>query len=313
MKAIMRRKIFYAAAAVFAVILIVQAARTYIARQKKSEAVVEEAVPVEVTVLRMKNIKDVLHFAGDIKAVVEVDVFPKVSGKLIANKVKEGDIVKKGTVVALIDRDVTGLKFEPFEVTSPIDGLVGIVYMDRGAGVSPPNPSPSMGTPVVKIVNMDRVKVLLNVPEMSIPKIKVGIEADVSVDAYPSRIFKGTVSVVPPVVNPRTRTAEMEISVPNPEHELQSGMFASVDLVAEEKKNVIVVPTDSLMGADGERYVYVAKGDSAQKRNVILGIRQNSDYEVTSGLSEGEMLVVTGQEMLEEGTKIKIFDEGEKK
>lgn len=108
------------------------------------------SVPVEVIGVRRGDLKETLFYVGDVRAQDEADVYPRTTGKLLEKLVKDGDKVKKDDVIAYVDRDEVGFEFEKAPVTSPIDGIVGRIYPDKGESVSPQ-------TPVAKIVNMDMV------------------------------------------------------------------------------------------------------------------------------------------------------------
>jgi len=281
----------------------IQRSRNPQAEEKQSR------VPVLVQAVETGGIRNILFFNGDIRAREEVDVFPKVPGKLVENRVREGDRVQKGQVIALVDRDITGMKYEYSEVTSPIEGLIAKVYSDRGSGLNPPTMSVSMGTPIARVVNIERVKVIIHIPEAEIFQVTPGLQARIKVDTFPDRDFPGRVSVISPVVDTLTRTAWAEIQIPNPGHSLRPGMFARVSLVTAEKKDVVVIPIRSLIRADSANIVYVVKDDTARKRELALGIREGERVEVTSGLEAGENLVTTGQEMLTDGAEVVIVSE----
>ena len=135
----------------------------------KKEQAKEEITKIPVNAIQAKRdtLRETLFYVGDIKAEDEAIVYPKVTGKIIEKLVKEGDSVKKGDCLAYIDRDEVGFQFEKAPVESPIDGLIGKVYIDIGTNVSPQ-------IPVSLVVDMDIVKVKLNVVERDLPKVKEG-------------------------------------------------------------------------------------------------------------------------------------------
>ena len=133
--------------ALIVVVLIAYRAKVVFERTRLQENKTEERItPVEIGLVKKGSLTLSLSFVGDVKGEEEVDVFPKASGKLSDLKVKEGDRVKKNQVVALVDRDVDGVRFELLEVLSPLDGIVEMVYLDEGAQVSPPSSGPGRGT-----------------------------------------------------------------------------------------------------------------------------------------------------------------------
>lgn len=133
------------------------------------------------------DIEEIISLNGDIRGLREVDVYTRVSGKLIKKIKEEGDSVKKGEIVALIDRDEPALGFTKAEVKSPIEGTVIRYYVDIGDSVIPQEPMPQ--EPVVNIAYMDKVKIVVNVGEKDITKLRKGEKVRVSVDAYRKKIF----------------------------------------------------------------------------------------------------------------------------
>jgi len=271
----------------------------------------EEVVPVVVEPVKVEKIRRVLRFTGDIKGIEEVDVFPKVQGKLIENKVKEGSRVTKGAVIALVDRDISGMKYEPFEVTSPISGVVAKVFLDNGAVVVPPTMSTTMGTPIARIVNMSMAKIVINVTDKDYPLVKPGQRAEIMVDAYPNRIFTGKISTIAPIINPYTKTAPAEIIIPNSDLSLRSGMFAKVNLITEEREGIVIL-SDYVFSYEGKNYVYVNNNSIAERRWITTGIVEDNRVEVLSGLQKGDMVITVGAEMLRDGKKISVSNGGEK-
>jgi len=263
------------------------------------EKVEKEAIPVRVMRVELKDIENTLDYVGDIKAEDEAIVYPKVSGKIIEKLKNEGDPVAKGDIIAYIDRDEVGFKFEKAPVESPMSGIIGRVYVDIGTQVSPQ-------TQVALAVHMDNVKINLDIPEQYLPRISVGQIAQVFVQAYPEKSFIGKVSRISPVLDLETRTAPIEIIIPNPEHALKSGMFAQVQLVIEEHKGVAVIVKEAIMGKEPGIYVYTIDGNVAHQKNIKLGIHRGAYYEVLEGLKEGDLVVVVGQQQLYDGARVNI-------
>ncbi|MBU1727229.1 MAG: efflux RND transporter periplasmic adaptor subunit [Candidatus Omnitrophica bacterium] len=256
-----------------------------------------QAIPVKAAKIQLEDIDEALDYVGDIKAQDEATVYPKVSGKIIEKIREDGAIVKKGEPILYIDRDEVGLKFEKAPVESPISGVVGRINVDIGQNVNPE-------TIVALVVNMDKVKINLDIPEKYLPQVTLGQEAKVKVDAYPDEVFSGKVTKISPVVDLATRTAPIEITIDNPGHLLKSGMYSKVSLVIQTRKDVPVVLKEALMGKEPDLYVYVVENNKAVLKKVAVGIRQGPYYEIKDGLKEGDVVVIMGQQRLFEGAKV---------
>jgi multidrug efflux pump subunit AcrA (membrane-fusion protein) len=261
-----------------------------------------EVIPVKVSRIKFKNLEETLDYIGNIKANEEAVVYPKVSGKIIEKVKEDGALVKKGEAIAYIDRDEVGLKFEKAPVESTLSGVVGRFIVDIGVNVTPL-------TPIAFVVDMDKIKINLDVPEKYLPKISLGQEAKISVDAYPDEEFVGKITKISPVVDLSTRTAPVEITLDNPQHKLQSGMYARVQLVVETHKDVPVILKEAIIGKEPNNYVFVIENKKAVLRNISLGIRQGPYYEIKTGLKEGDLVVTMGQQRLYEGVEVLVEEE----
>ncbi|MBI5143489.1 MAG: efflux RND transporter periplasmic adaptor subunit [Candidatus Omnitrophica bacterium] len=288
----MRRKVLY--------FIILFLAAAVIAGCGKGSAgkVRDETVPVKVMNVKKENLKKVLEYVGDIKGQDEAILYPKVSGKII-EKVKEaGSPVNKGEAIAYVDRDEIGLKFEKAPVESPLTGIVGRLYVDIGSNVTPQ-------TAIAMVADMTKAEINLEIPERYLPKVSLGQEAELEIDAYPSDKFIGKVTRISPIVDLETRAAPIEITIDNADNKLQSGMFARVRLIIEEHKDVPIILKEAIIGREPDTYVYIVEGSKAVLKRVRLGLREGPHYEVLEGVEAGDTVVIVGQQRLRDGAPVR--------
>lgn len=271
-------------------------------QNKEKAQKVKEIIPVKVTKIAFKDLSETIDYVGNIKAREEAVIYPKVSGKVIEKLKEDGSFVDKNDIVAYLDRDEVGLKFEKAPVESPLAGIIGRVYVDIGENVT-------IQTPIALVVDMEKMEIDLDVPEKYLAQVSLGQVAKISVDTYPQEEFIGSVTKISPIVDLATRAAPIEITVDNMHHKLRSGMFAKVSLVIIEHKNVPVVLKEAIMGKEPDLYVYLVENGKAILRKITLGIRQGQDYEVESGLKEGDAVVIMGQQKLYEGAQVRAEEE----
>jgi RND family efflux transporter MFP subunit len=173
-------------------------------------------------------------------------------------------------------------------VASPVDGYVGKRNVDPGAMVN-------TNTAIASVVDISRLRLVVNVVEKDLRLVNAGDVADVEVDAYPGDKFKGKIARVSPVLDPATRTAAMEVEIPNADHKLKPGMYARINLTVEERKNALVAPKNAVIDFENKRGVWMP---NEQKRAtfmpVTLGIEGPEQIEILSGLKEGDRFVTTG-------------------
>ncbi len=173
-------------------------------------------------------------------------------------------------------------------ITSPVDGFVGKRNVDPGAMVN-------TNTAIASVVDISRLKLVVNVVEKDLRMVTAGDVGIVEVDAYPGEKFNGRIARVAPVLDPATRTASIEIEVPNGDKRLKPGMYARISLTVEERKNALVAPKNAVIDFENKRGVWMPSEDRrAQFVPVTLGIEGPEHIEVVAGLKEGDRFVTTG-------------------
>ena len=198
-------------------------------------------------------------------------------------------------------------------IPSPVDGFVGKRFVDPGAFVGP-------NSPVVSVVDIRTVRMVANLVEKDVKRVPAGTNAAVEVDAFPGEKFSGRVSRVAPVFDPATRTAEMEIEVPNTGFRLKPGMYARVQLTVDTRANALTVPRNAVIDLEGREGVFIAgaasTGTSGGGRRqapavmtakfvpVQVGIRDGEHIEIRSGVEDGARVITTGAGALKDGDRI---------
>lgn len=187
------------------------------------------------------------------------------------------------------------------EIRSPITGYVGKRYFDRGAMVT-------TNTPIVSLVNMDTVKTLISVVEKDYRRVKPGLVASVTVDAYPGETFTGKVVRVSPVVDMETRTADVEIEIPNPHRLLKPGMSSRVALTVQKKEKTLLIPQAAVMRKDNTVGTFKVDDEGRRATFVPLEIGASFDgkVEVISGVAGGDRVVTLGAHLLTEGGRVRV-------
>jgi len=184
-------------------------------------------------------------------------------------------------------------------ITSPLNGLVSRRAVDPGAFVS-------QNVPVVDVVDIGRVRLVANIVEKDLKELHAGNATRVEVDAYPGETFTGRIARVSPVLDPTTRTAPIEIEIPNPDYRLKPGMYARVSITTGTKKEALVVPSNAVVDLGGRRGVFQPQNGTAVFRVVQVGLEQPDMIEVLGGLAENESVITTGASALRDGDRILV-------
>src|SRR4029453_10984111 len=145
-----------------------------------------------------------------------------------------------------------------------------------------------------------------NVIEKDLRRISAGQPADVGVDAFPNEQFGGRIARVSPVLDPATRTAQIEVEINNAQFRLKPGMYAKVGFTVERHQNALIVPSNAVVDYEGKKGVFMpgGEGDQAHFQAIQLGLISQEQVEVTWGWSEGDKVVTTGAGALREGDRI---------
>jgi RND family efflux transporter MFP subunit len=145
----------------------------------------------------------------------------------------------------------------------------------------------------VQIADVSRMFVDVQVDETDIAFIQTGQKVDVTLDAYPSEIFEGTVTRIDPqaVVEQNVTVVYVRVEIENPDARLKPGMNATCEFVVDRKEDVLMVPSEAVKEQDGKYYVQVMEGGKPVRRDVEIGLEGNDTTEIVSGLQEGVEVV----------------------
>ncbi len=183
-------------------------------------------------------------------------------------------------------------------IRSPLDGVVSLRLVDPGETVGP-------GIPVMRLLDLAEVDVTGTVLETDVPKVRIGMPAEVRVDALGDKAWQGKVTELNPAAIPNQRFFQVKIRVPNPSRELRPGMFARVNLVMETRRDCVLVPWDAVFQRDSRDHVYVIDDGTVRLREVEVGLRQDDQVQICAGVGDGDEVVVAGQEELHDGASVR--------
>ncbi len=193
-----------------------------------------------------------------------------------------------------------GIQLEQTKIYAPMSGDVALRYVDEGALVSP-------NSPIVRIVNLAMMVSQGNVPERNVGKLRVGNETEVRVDALPDRVFRGRVARISPVLDAATRSALIEIDIPNPDRVLRAEMFARINLDLGTMRDATLIPRDGLVYRGQQPGVYVVDDENRPVFTPIeTGMTRENHVEVLANLDAGTKIVGRGATMLRDGDRIAV-------
>ena len=312
-------------------------------KSAETAVVVEEKPKVTTEVVNLQDVEQQSTFTGNVEGFAVNNITPQQPRRIARLLVDVGDHVRAGQKLAEMENsalaqakaqydnnkanferadelykfggeskanwesmktayEVSKLTYENMlentSLISPISGLVTARNYDVGDMV--------VASPIFVVQQINPVKIYINVSESLYSYIKKGMSVDVELDAIPEKKFEGKVSRITPLIDPQTRTFEVELTVANGKEEIKPGMYARATLKYGSRKNV-VVPDRAVvkMMGSGDRFIYVLKADgTVSYQKVELGRRMNDKFEVLSGVADGDEVVVSGQSALKNGIAV---------
>jgi len=314
-------------------------------QKSKETKVIVEIPSVKIQEVVEQNIEQTCEFTATVQPQVKNSIAPSAPGRIREILVEVGEKVSKGQ--KLVQMDVANLSNSETQIEnykrnykriqelfsvggasqqdldnsklqldialtnkknlsentfllSPISGIITARNYDNGDMFSGQQP-------VLTVMEINPVKIVVNVSESYYSQVKVGMPIEIRFDVFQNQKFQGKVNLIYPTIDEKTRSFAVEIKLNNDNNKVRPGMFARVIMEFGSAKHV-VVPDQSIVkqSGSGAKYVYVYDNGKVQYVQVELGRRVDKQYEILSGLKNGEQVVVSGQSRLVDGAEVNI-------
>jgi HlyD family secretion protein len=217
------------------------------------------------------------------------------------HEVKDAGRAKLKEMEAILAQEQTRL--ENTTITAPFSGEVTRRFVDAGALVSP-------STPLVTLAHTETLKVTANLLEKDVALVKPGMKVKVRAEAFPEKLFEGTIVRINSALDLATRTLQAEVHIPNPDRMLKPGMFAKLEIALSTKTGVVTIPKVAVVEEGNVQTVFVVENNQALRKPVTIGIEQGDRVEVVQGIREGEQIVVKGQGSLKDRSPVRVIEGG---
>ena len=335
------RTIIYAAAAVMAASCGNSSTKT----AEQAQTAEERLTNVKVQPAESEDVPQSDVYSSTVEAYAKNNIAPQSYSRIQKIYVEVGDFVKAGQIVAKMDEvslnqsklslandslefsrlkklyeqggvsksdfDAMELKYnvtrsqyenllENTVLRSPVTGVITARNYDRGDMYS--------GTPLYVVEQISPVKLYVGVSESDYTKVKKNDVVTLTADALPGKTFTGRIARIYPTIDQSTHTFTVEVHVTNADRVLRPGMYARVTLNFGTNHN-ITVPDDCIVKQQGSgvRTVFILQSDGTVKESVVtLGRHFGTQYEILSGIAEGDKIVVKGQASLKNGSKVNV-------
>jgi membrane fusion protein (multidrug efflux system) len=213
---------------------------------------------------------------------------------------QELDNAETSMKVAKANNDLAQTHLDYARITAPFNGIVTKRFLDPGVALK------ANDAALFTVMDLEEMKIMVNVLEKDIPRVSRGTRAVITVDAFPGKEFTGSITRLSEAVDLATRTMAIEIDIPNPGRLLKAGMFATIVLIVGEHPDAVTIPSSALVKDDRGTFVFVVQEATARRKELKLGIEQDGRTEVLSGLGGDEKIVSAGQQLLKDGSAVTV-------
>jgi len=209
------------------------------------------------------------------------------------------EVAKTNLEKAKADLRERNVKLQYTRLTAPFSGYVTMRFLDPGAMVAP-----SSAPPILTLMKIDTVRIQVNVAEQDTHYIRSHLKAEFAVDAYPGMVFHGEVTRYAHAVDPISRTLLVEIDIPNPDLKLKPGMYGRLSLIVDRHLKSILLPAEAVLVQESGASVFTVAEGKVKRVSITIGYDGGEFLEVTRGLTGDEMVILSGQDQVTNGTPV---------
>jgi RND family efflux transporter, MFP subunit len=181
-------------------------------------------------------------------------------------------------------------------IKAPISGVISDKTLNVGQMAS-------QGAALAKVNDISSVYATIQVPQEKITGVKIGQAATITVDGN-DKTYDGTIEAMDSAADATTRVFNCKVKIDNGDKSLLPGIFGKVQLISEEKVQVITVPISALAGNEGDYSVFLNDNGIAKKQKITIGETNENNVEITDGIKEGDQVICTNISTLQEGSEV---------
>jgi RND family efflux transporter MFP subunit len=197
------------------------------------------------------------------------------------------------------ERDSAELSLSRCTIKSPISGVINNVHIDRGQYLN-------FADPVAEVMQIDRVKVNVGIPESDVTAVRAVDDFEVRIDALDGKVFSARKYFLAKSSDPMARLYSLELEIDSPGEEILPDMFARVEIVKGEAHDALAVPLYAIISVNDSQTVYVLSDGTARARTISTGIQEGWMMQVTEGLEPGDQVIVVGHRRVSDGQKVNV-------
>lgn len=195
--------------------------------------------------------------------------------------------------------EAAALDLERCVITAPISGVINNTHIDEGQYLN-------HSDPVAQVLQMDRVKVKVGIPESDVEAVRRVENYKIVIDALAKKEFSGTKHFLSRTADARARLYDLSLAVDNKDNEILPDMFARVEIVKDQVQQGLAVPLYSVITRKDKHFVYVVNDNKAHEKEVTMGVQEGWMVEIKIGLSPGDKVIVVGQRSVNDEQNVKL-------
>ena len=213
----------------------------------------------------------------------------------------------KSVTQAEVDAKIARLQLAKTIIRAPFAGIITDIKIS-------PREHLDLGREIFTLVDISRIRVKARVLESEVGKIRAGRSVDVRFSAYPSKVFRGVVEAIAPIVSPEDKTCAVHITMQNPTEEIKPGMHAEVEIAAEIYQDRLLVPQAAILVRGGRKLVFVVENGLAKWRYVNVGLENEDFAEILPSdrpeeiVKEGDLVITEGHFTLAHDARVVVKD-----
>jgi RND family efflux transporter MFP subunit len=306
----------------------------------------KDTIKVNTTIAEFRNVEQTATYTANVQADVINKITPAIPGRIEKIFVEIGDRVGQGQVLVLMESSnlqqqktqlanlqkdydrynellkIGGIAQQQADqirtqidmlkaairniednthLKSPINGIITARNYDNGDVFGQ--------LPILTVQQLNSLKVIINVSESYFTKIKVGMTVKINFDVYENEDFTGKIRLIYPTIDATTHTFGVEVAIDNRNLKVRPGMFGRVTLNLGSKKSIVVpdVAVQKQAGAN-DKYIFTVENGVAEYHKIELGQRLENNYEILSGINDGDVVVTAGQSRLIDGSPVIVLN-----
>ena len=211
----------------------------------------------------------------------------------------EYDSIKAEAASLEADLAIAEMQLKRCYIRSSISGIVNVLPAQNGLYLA-------VGDPVATVLDIDRVKVIVGIPETDVDAVRKIDRFEVMIEALHEKKISGSKNFLAVAPESQAQVYRLELEVGNKSGEILPGMFARVEIIKNEFPEALTIPLYAVISRDNKHFVFLEEGNVAKLQEVSLGILDGWQIQITEGLAPGQRVIVVGQRSVDADQKLNV-------